>query len=302
MKKLLTCRNKAHNGAQLLMVMADVYNNYLRLRLADVILKKEGSSKTASGPVPLSAVTHKDEALYVVNSTSKEGIAYEVDLSIGTCSCTEENTGKVCKHQLAASQYSAVRLPQVYKCTKAEKQHFFKVMYGNKPMPSEDFFEGLLEDTHVSTVCNGTKPEPASNEAEIDLAEQVVMQIPAAASNSIELTHKKIDDFTRMLNVELKRASGSGTVIHSPLDIFEKRMKACRNPAQVANLMRTAGCALYRSSGAHKRKIHCQPTSVARRSIGQPRGRSALLKGKVIKRKRNLTLNISKNQPNAKVH
>ncbi|XP_076057040.1 uncharacterized protein LOC143034607 [Oratosquilla oratoria] len=114
-KDIVLNRNKAHNGAQLLLVMADVYNNYLRLRLSDVLLKKDSSCKPSTSTIPMCAVTHAGGTVYTVKSASQEGICYNVDLSIGMCSCLCGNTGSVCKHQLAASQYSAVRLPQLYR-------------------------------------------------------------------------------------------------------------------------------------------------------------------------------------------
>lgn len=61
--------------------------------------------------------------------------------------------------------------------------------------------------------------------------------------------------------------------------------------------------------GAVRGKIHCQPTSIARRNPGVPRGAAPIGKGrkrrvslleKAAKRERNLSLNISKNLPNAK--
>ena len=45
-------------GAHLLVVMADVYNIYLRLRLSDVILQKECFSISLSSTIILSDVTH----------------------------------------------------------------------------------------------------------------------------------------------------------------------------------------------------------------------------------------------------
>ena len=148
-------RNKAHNAAQLMVVMADVYNNYLRLRLSDVIFKKESFSKKVSSTIPSTAVTHKEGAQYSVRSGSQEGIEYNVDLSIGICSCLAGNTGSVCKHQLAASEYSATRLPQLHTCSPVHKRLLFKVIYGEKALPTETFFDGLIGDASLNVVAEG---------------------------------------------------------------------------------------------------------------------------------------------------
>ena len=60
---------------------------------------------------------------------------------------------------------------------------------------------------------------------------------------------------------------------------------------------------LHQRSGTYyKMKLQCHTTSAAKRSIGQPRGKSALLKGKVEKRKRNPALNIYRNVSKTKIH
>ena len=301
---IFLCRNKAHNGAQLLVVMADVYNNYLRLRLSDVILKRETSSKAAITTVPLSAVTHIGGAVYRVNSASQEDILYTVDLSIGTCSCLSGNTGSVCKHQLAASQYSAVRLPQLYACTAAEKKKIFRIIYGDQAMPAETFFDSIYTDTPANETEHVESVEvmEISTDQQIAASDQINKNLHTVEviENANENLEQRIDSFTSMLNKELKR--NKSTCILKSLDVFEQRMKACKNPAQVSSLLRTAGWTLFKASGAYRKKIPCQPTSIARRKSGQPRGKATLLKGKIVKRKRNLALNISKNVPNAKIH
>ena len=68
------------------------------------------------------------------------------------------------------------------------------------------------------------------------------------------------------------------------------------------SFLATGGSSIYKCSGALKRKIACQPTSIARRQKGQPKGRATLLRGRIVKRKRNFAQNINFNQPNAKIH
>ena len=67
------------------------------------------------------------------------------------------------------------------------------------------------------------------------------------------------------------------------------------------SFLNTGGSSIYKSSGALKRKIACQPTSIARRQQGQPKGRATLLRSCIVKRKRNLAQNINLNQPNVKI-
>ena len=86
------------------------------------------------------------------------------------------------------------------------------------------------------------------------------------------------------------------------LNIGLRRLGVLKNPSQFCSYVTTAGSSLYSISGALKRKISCQPTSIARRQIRQPRGKAALMRGRVGKRKRSLTHNINLNKPNGKIH
>lgn len=74
-----------------------------------------------------------------------------------------------------------------------------------------------------------------------------------------------------MLNRELKR--NKGTCIHDSIDIFEKKVNVCRNPAQVSTLLRTAGSILI-----IKGKIVSLRGIIARRNSVQPNLKFAMLK------------------------
>ena len=89
---------------------------------------------------------------------------------------------------------------------------------------------------------------------------------------------------------------------HKTLKINHKRLLAIKNLSQMNSFLVTGGSSIYKSSGALKRKIACQPTSIARRQQGQPKGRATLIRGRIVKRKRNLAHNINLNQPIAKIH
>lgn len=296
---MFICRNKAHNGAQLLLVMADVYNNYLRLRLSDVILKRDRSSKTASSTIPLTAVNHSGGGVYTVDSLSQEGLEYTVDLSIGTCSCISGITGSVCKHQLAASQYSAVRLPQLYNLNIHDKKLYYKVVFGDKPMPSDTFFEEIVPKDVVCACPLDDEPSASTNQ-------EVSKTCTSVSSSNIEEIREKVNTNERLKQFCEKIFQiidpHMGPCLLETLDVFERRITACRNSAQIQTFLRTAGSTLFNGSKAFRGKIPCQPTSIARRRAHQPRGKAALLKGRSVKRNRNLSMNISKNVPNGKLH
>ena len=82
-----------------------------------------------------------------------------------------------------------------------------------------------------------------------------------------------------------------------------------RSGNQLNSILQTLGSGLC-SKGAGREKIRCQPTSIARRKAGKPRGAAPLVKGRkpgVLrnprpKRPRNLSQNVAQNVANAKSH
>ena len=72
--------------------MADIYNSTcLRLRLLDVILKRNSSSKTAN-LIDIELITHEEGTMFSVQSETDRNVSYTVDLDIGICSCRSGNT------------------------------------------------------------------------------------------------------------------------------------------------------------------------------------------------------------------
>ena len=92
--------------------------------------------------------------LFDVKSQSEEGIVYSVDLGIGLCSCTAGENGRVCKHQVAAAEYSATLIPQVLPLTSINRRWIAEVALGLEKVPNISFFEGLMS-TAESTETTG---------------------------------------------------------------------------------------------------------------------------------------------------
>ena len=316
--------------------MGDVYDRYLRLRLLDVILKRNKSSGAASTAVPMEKAQHVSGPEYRVQASESESW-YSVDLAVGMCSCPAGDTGAVCKHQLAASQFSAVKLPQMFGCSPDDKCLLSKIVYGNKSSYDVSFFSNLGHETQQS---NGSEQadggeqaegseeadggeqtgrgEQASNGKQADDGEQAssgeqagsseqtddgmqatVGEQAAWAKETASFEHKIIE-CTNMLSEKLASCKSEQT--ERALVIFNQRLRSVGNIAQLCSFLTTAGFSVYKTTGALKRRIACQPTSISRRQHDQPRCKSVLLRGRIVKRKRNLAANINLNQPNAKIH
>ena len=150
--------------------MADIYNSYLRLRLLDVILKRNTSSKRAS-QVNMELITHEEGTMFSVQSEKDRNVSYTVDLAIGICSCPSGNTGAVCKHQIGCSQHSAVRLPQCFSFVAEDKRALAKVVCGDKDIPPVEFFEELNKPVDTSDSVSINVEEASGNRVlEVDEA------------------------------------------------------------------------------------------------------------------------------------
>ena len=62
---------------------------------------------------------------------------------------------------------------------------------------------------------------------------------------------------------------------HKTLKINHKKL--LKNLSQMNSFFATGGSSIYKSSGVLKRKIACQPTSIARRQQGQPKAPITLI-------------------------
>ena len=241
--------------------MADVYDRYLRVRLLDVILKRDNSSTVASPLVTMDKVQHISGSEYKVQGSESW---HRVDLAIGMCSCPASDRRAACKHQLAASQFSAVKL--MFDCTPSDKYLLSKIVYGDKSPYDISFFLNLGDEQEGS----GIEQEGCGEQASGD--------------NSLE---QKINECTNILAGKL--SSWKSECTERTLDIGLRRLRALKNPSQLCSYLTTDGSSVCRNSGALKRKITYKSKSIARRKIGQPREKAALMRGRVVKLKRNLT-------------
>ena len=197
-------------------------------------------------------------------------------------------------------------------------------MYGDKPLPSEGFFDDL-----TTVPCDTPMPAPASVEVtatDLDATaasqnqeeelmdgeeglieeEEGLMDGEEGLMTGVEERNEE-DEFDRIMQncgTLFKEAclKYRNKDVKAAMTIFMRRLKCLHSASQFSTFLSTAGSSIFLRKGKFGRKILCQPTSVARRKVGVPRGRGALLKGGSRKRERNLAHNIRKNQPNAKKH
>ncbi|KAK4318792.1 hypothetical protein Pmani_010215 [Petrolisthes manimaculis] len=132
-------RCKAFSTNQLLPFMNEVYVAYMKQRLLVVALrrKKMNVPVNTSSSSSVSNLSRCNIHEFIVNSTSQDGVQYNVNMNIGICDCKTGQTGKVCKHQVASSEAYLMELPQVFISTQKTRQRIADIVLGkDKMLPS----------------------------------------------------------------------------------------------------------------------------------------------------------------------
>lgn len=309
--------------------MNEVYDVYMKQRLLDVALGRRKVMQSIKGSISEDDISRfsDDEFKFLVKSQCEGSVVYTVDLKVGICDCINGQTGKACKHQIACSEKFLVRLPQVYLNTPENRQRLVGIALGKENMPPLDFFATLEEnpndlprdckhispDVSYNTECDEVEIPSTSNSDNVNIPQEELEYSTGDSGTETNPTKpsKAFLEKLKLLHDTISDLASKYEDEHS-LEAIERliqKAKTVRTSNQLNSLLHCTGAAM--PGGYGRCKIPCQPTSVARRQVGMPRGAAPIAKGrkrkgnlldKVLKRQRNLSLNVSLNQPNAKSH
>ena len=124
----------------MLQFICEIYDDYFRNRLFNVVFGQKKLISFSKPPLPEAYISASEqEYLYKVRSESNPNINYEVDLSVGICTCPAGNTGAVCKHQKSILLHHNLKSNQLFQGTAKEKHLYATVAEGDSA-PSESFF------------------------------------------------------------------------------------------------------------------------------------------------------------------
>ncbi|KAG0729302.1 Sodium-coupled monocarboxylate transporter 1 [Chionoecetes opilio] len=139
-------RCKAFNTAQLVVFMVEIFDVYMRQRLVDVALGRRRVKNNNIGTVSMQSITSLGVKKFIVKSQTNPDESYDIDLSIGMCTCPKGENGAVCKHQAACAEFSLTELPQQF-AVKAKNLHWLAALaVGDERTPDESFFRGLTDE------------------------------------------------------------------------------------------------------------------------------------------------------------
>ncbi|KAK4317593.1 hypothetical protein Pmani_011329 [Petrolisthes manimaculis] len=166
-KDIILNRCKSYNTGQLVLFISDIFNSFMQNRLLDMALGRKHVKFVTKNPIPMTDIRCIDSCKYTVKSQTQEGEEHTVDLQVGICDCTSGETGDICKHQIACTEFYACSLPQAYKSSTETRQWLAGVALGNEKMPSAEFFsEMTVEGADLEPLMNAfAPPKPNAKES-----------------------------------------------------------------------------------------------------------------------------------------
>lgn len=319
-------RRKAFNAYELLLLVAERFEDLFRERLLDVALKRrkalhdfsQGTSRITS-----EMVSHAEAAnTYEVDSESVVDHKYIVDASIARCSCASGIGGKFCKHIAAVERFFPDSICVNRMVSPSERFQVALLAAGREEVPNPTFFgcseneaNQLLREAVSIFACSSDQATAVEDEPDSDV------ELPDSSDDFEEdkMSDKAVVGIIEAAGQQFKSMlldHRSDPNVMSGVLAMQRNLSKLSNSNALATALHNFGKNCSAAGGKSSRRISVQPTGISRRGEGQPRGASALTKGRPRKRKagearlvcvphkrrRLLALNVELNQPNSKSH
>ncbi|KAE8738726.1 hypothetical protein FOCC_FOCC015792 [Frankliniella occidentalis] len=300
LKDIILSRTKAYNVTAMVDFIVKVWETYFESKLlyfaygrkaAPYLKYKRLSERMPPGTAD--KIQKIDSNMYMVPSGNQEtsDLFYEVDVSIGWCSCPSGRHGAFCKHQaLIHKTYGGV-FPNVPPIDAKGRYSLARLAFEISDCPPPSFFlsidetvalqkqgkDILSEDVVLplqnSNYTNPTSPSPAP------------LDTVSNAEENKEATEARITDLNEALLIEITRMNNCGKICSIPAEyakVLERllhRIRGAKTPSQamttVLSLSSRANC-----TGKRSRRINVMPTSTARRRPGITRGNKRVSAGR----------------------
>lgn len=169
--------------------------------------------------------------------------------------------------------------------------------------------EGSSNDSYVSITMETVEPDVMSVSTKMETEKPDVMSV----NSIIDEGHAEAEDIisqtqeaTELLVKACAKYGNADTLIG--IKKFKDRLRLIKSTNQLNSFLNIMGSSMKK--GAGRGKIPCQPTSIARRPPGMPRGAATIGKGRRpsasstprSKRPHKLAQNVKSNVANAKSH
>ncbi|KAK3926421.1 Flavin-containing monooxygenase FMO GS-OX3 [Frankliniella fusca] len=302
LKDIVLTRTKAFNVTAMVDFTVRIWEPYFESRLlryaygrvsGPQLRFEELSSKMP--PDSITKVKHIEDDLYHVPSgnPSTPDLTYEVESTIGWCSCPVGRCGALCKHQALIYEHYGGVFPNMPAINCVGRHELGKLALGNQCPPFSFFvavgekvpeeFQALLDAPQVQNTSTATVNAYATSEQE---PQQDISSDPTEERmEDIESSDKSIEEVIQDLILEIKRVTLLGIKSASELGSYRRslqrlvqKLQRVKTPGQatltVISLNARANCTSKKGS-----RINVQPTAPGRRVNGssgrsrQPAGR-----------------------------
>lgn len=280
-KDIVLCRTKAFNVVALTDFILNVYENFLCLKLLEFANGRRNSmlssrlNKTYN--VPFEECVQISPQLFLLPSSCKENIMYEVNVNVGYCTCQRGRTGAFCKHQSFLFRQLEIQLPNAPVLSTKDRLELAYIASGEQNL-NEEFYRNL-NDPAVPTI-DVAPPNNVNYEENVEIKKK----------SDLASSEEKED-----LLKEIKRLLMSDHSKNS-INRLTTVLKNKKKPEEIKSCLTTMALAVnsknYKRS--KEKKIKVQPTSVGRRL---PKGSQRIISKK---RQHAISKNITNNIRNAK--
>ena len=298
-------------------MIAEKFEDVFKNRMLEIALKRRkalhifrpcDTSITSDMVVPLD----ENKQTFMVCSVSTPGLGYEVDTALLMCTCVSGKGGKFCKHLAAIEQFHPDVVALNRMVTPRERYELAVVAVGCDAAGEPAFYGA--DNTFDSDMQAAPVNHPdilIKDKQEIEDEPEDFVSLHSTAEAAANTRDDVVGQFTNMINTYMDDPN-----MVSALVSMGKALNKMKNRNVFCSAVHMFGKECVGRSAGHSKKIRVQPTGIARRSQGKPRGATALTRGKLRKRKvgeaaipranpkraRCLSLNVALNRPNAKSH
>ena len=308
-------RCKAYNAVAIVDFIVTVMERFYRNRLERFangrvtmhhLLLEKLSARTGyiTGRQDIQVLTASSGPSYLVPSEADCGVLYEVDVTVGVCTCPAGMSGQCCKHQLAVYGWFGEALPNIPPVTDAARYSAACLALG-ECVPAPDFY---LSRTAVGTEMEAScapQLDQLQTEHCLDSVTQPCDRPSVALSASQSSSALTLIDTWHVLSAKIERAllqhgaSCNESDLCAAMKELEQRVDNVHTGSQLTTLLHSFSHMAPQRHYAGA-SIHTQPTAASRRkqpgitrgSKRQLAGRPARGQSMAVKRLRNLARNI----------
>lgn len=337
-KCIILRRIRAYNLVELFKFIVEDLDRYFQRKLLALAFGKPQNLHIASrcfgkkaSTVDLATITQDsgEPFKFYVPSRKEKGTIYVVNSSIGMCSCPAGENGNSCPHQAAVALKYGISNSNFIPTNHIDKYKLAVLAIGEHPDLCAEKFADIHQKKFDSTKTAITEPVvvneipkyvPLNDEPE-NVDDEHTDKPETSLEDVIKL-HKEVSS-----DIEFWLRSGSPNFIKcysKYLETYKKIVNKARGQSPINSLSsgyvsfgRNTNCKMLPILHNANKRIRVQPTAISRRrsgiksSLAQPAGRKPTLRKKdqctmpdrkrkkEPNRKRNLSLNINLNKPNA---